>query len=383
MSEAEKFGRVLASLHDAALDPTRWPGASRLIDEALGTHGSTLALGDGDPEEGNRVHFAWTCLRGERRPDLERLYFETYYPLDERIPRLRRAPFGRLLRLPDFYTEAELRTSAAYHALSTHAHSGNGIDVRLVGPGRSRICWEISDPVDGESWSSAQLETIRELLPHIRQTVRVQHTLSEVHALGATLKELLDATGVGVVQLDARGRIVATNDHARNLLRTGASLADEDGFLVVRSARENDELQAHLSRALPPFGARGAGGSLMVGRLHALPPLVLHVHPVGRQEFDVGAWPVAAIVLVVDPARGVVVDPDLAAVTLGLTGMEARVAVLLAQGLSVAKIAATMGRTESTIRSHVKHMLAKHRFSRQADLVRLVQALSGSPEARR
>ena len=72
-----------------------------------------------------------------------------------------------------------------------------------------------------------------------------------------------------------------------------------------------------------------------------------------------------------------------AAATLGLTAMEARVAVLLAQGMSVRGIAAATGRRESTIRSHVKHMLAKHRFSRQAELVRLVQALGGSPEARR
>ncbi|MCY4065422.1 MAG: helix-turn-helix transcriptional regulator, partial [Rhodospirillaceae bacterium] len=62
-----------------------------------------------------------------------------------------------------------------------------------------------------------------------------------------------------------------------------------------------------------------------------------------------------------------------------LTGMESRVAVLLARGMSVKEIAAATGRKESTIRTHVKHMFAKHGLSRQADLVRLVRSLAGLP----
>ena len=56
---------------------------------------------------------------------------------------------------------------------------------------------------------------------------------------------------------------------------------------------------------------------------------------------------------------------------------------LLAEGMTVRDVAAAMGRGESTIRSHVKHMFAKHGLSRQADLVRLVLAVGGAPESRR
>ena len=82
------------------------------------------------------------------------------------------------------------------------------------------------------------------------------------------------------------------------------------------------------------------------------------------------------------PARRTRIDPAVAAEALGLTGMESRVAVLLAEGMTVRDVAAAMGRGESTIRSHVKHMFAKHGLSRQADLVRLVLALGGAPESR-
>ena len=110
---------------------------------------------------------------------------------------------------------------------------------------------------------------------------------------------------------------------------------------------------------------------------------MLHVNPVGRQEADFHLWPVAALVLVVDPLSRTCIDPAVAAAVLGLTRMESRVAVLLAEGMSVREVAAATGRKESTIRSHVKQMFARHGLSRQAELVRLVLSLAGAPESRR
>ena len=381
-SELNAFERILASLHETALDPARWPSASALIDEVLGTHGSTLACGDGESDEDYRIYFMWTCLRGQRRQDLERLWLETYYPIDEGIPRLRQRSFHRLIPITDLYTEEERKTSEAYYTLQTLAHAGNAINVRLDGPRGTRILWQVNDPLDGDGWSSAQRDSIQRLLPHIRQTVHVQQTLARADALGATLTEMLDHTGLGIVQLDARGRIMAANDRARDVLRTGDGLRDGDGFLSARTRRDNDDLQALLSRALPPLGAQGAGGSTIVRRPGVLPPLVLHVSPVGRREADFPVSRVAALVLVVDPAHETSIDPAVAAAALDLTGMESRVAVLLAQGMSVSQIATATGRKESTIRSHVKHMFAKHGFSRQAELVRLVRSLAGAPETR-
>ena len=380
-SELNAFERILGALHEAALDPALWPGASALIDEALGTHGSSLMCGDGETEEDFRFYFMWTCLRGQRRRDLERLWLKTYYPVDEGMPRLRRLPFNRLIHVADLYTDEEMKTSEAYNALRTHTHSGNGIDVRLTGPEGLRIMWQVNDPVDGDGWTSAQLDLIRRLLPHVRQTVHVRQTLAGAGALGAALTELLDADGLGIVQLDARGRIAAANDRARDLLRTGDGLFDENGVLFARNPKDNDGLQKLLGRTLPPFGARSVGGSMTARRPGAL-PIVLHAHPVSRQEADFPAWPVAALVLLIDPATRGTVDPAVAAAALDLTRMESRVAVLLAQGMSVSQIAAATGRKESTIRSHVKHMFAKHGLTRQAELMRLVQSLGGTLDAR-
>ena len=197
------------------------------------------------------------------------------------------------------------------------------------------------------------------------------------------MEKLLETAGLGIVQLDERKRVVAANDRARQLLRTGDGLFDDGGFLFARSPPDDARLQALLSHALPLFEAQGVGGSTIVRRARSMLPLVLHVNPAGRHETEILVCPVAVLVLVVDPGSRSGIDPAVTAAALDLTQTEGRVAVLLAQGLSVREVAAVTGRKYSTIRSHLKHIFAKHGLSGQAELVRLVLSLARSPEYRR
>ena len=52
MNPRNSFERLLAALQGAALDDARWPGASRLIDEACGATGSSFVVGDGAGDGG-------------------------------------------------------------------------------------------------------------------------------------------------------------------------------------------------------------------------------------------------------------------------------------------------------------------------------------------
>ena len=382
MDQQDLFERILASLHDAALDRAYWSTASALIDEFLGAHGSSMVFGDGDSREDIRIYFAWAFFHGQRHQELEREYFEVYYPLDERVPRLRHLPDSQLFHITDLYTEEELKTSVAYNELLARAHAQNSLNVRLDGPNGSRIVWVVNDPVDGDGWSSGQVETIERLLPHLRQFVRVRQALVNAQALGSSATALLENTRCGIIQLDPRGRIVAANDRARNLLRQDDGLADQDGLLRALLPADDGALQALLARALPPFGGRGESGSMMLRRSTVSPRLVLHVSPVADGWTDQRSSRVAAIVVVVDPPSRGRIDPDLVAGILGLTPAESHVAVLLAQGHTIQDIATATGRRTSTIRWHIKHIFAKHGISRQVELVQLVLSLTDIPQVR-
>ena len=380
MIERDAFDRILASMHEAALDDTRWSSASALIDDALGVHGNSLVVCDLHSGDEIEVFFLGIFFHAQRHLELEREYFEVYYPLDERVSRASQMPDSQLVHISDLFTEKELKNSLVYNDYLNRLYAQNSINFRLDGPFGSSIVWIVHDSVEGDAWSTAQLNSTRRLLPHIRQYMRVRQALDSAGALGASLTEMLDTTGAGIIQLDRHGRILEMNDLARDLLRTGDGLFDARGFLFARVREDNAKLQGVLNRALPPFRTQGIGGSTMVRRKSAL-PLAVHVNPVDRQETDFGVWPVAALVLVVDPASRRSVDPAMAGAVLGLTKMESQVAVLLAEGRSVAQIAAAFGRKESTIRSHVKQMFAKLGLSRQVDLVRLVMSLPGAQRA--
>ena len=230
MSARDAFDRILAAVHAATLDETRWPATSALIDEACGLTGNGLMVGEG-PTDDVRALFVGLYFRGQRREDLEREYLENYHPLDERVPRFRQLPARRLVHITHLYTAEELKTSPTYNDLLRRAGMQDGLNVQFPGLAGSHIGWGLNDPVDAEGWGSSRIAMIQRLLPHVQQFVRVRQALGRAGALGTSLADLLATTGLGVIQLDRRGRIAAANDRALDLLRTGDGLVDQDGVL--------------------------------------------------------------------------------------------------------------------------------------------------------
>ena len=381
MSEQSAFERIVASLHDAMLDDSHWPATSALIDEACDLTGNALMVGEG-PQDDIRVTFVGLYYRGQRRPDLEREYLDVYHPINEGIPRLRQLPDGHLVPIKELYTAEELHTSRAYNEALRRGQYQQGLNVRLAGPGSSPMTWSLADPIASEGWGSSQIAMVRRLTPHIRQFIRVRQALVRAQAGDTTVTALLETPRIGVVHLDRRGRILAVNDRARRLLRHGEGVSDAEGVLQARAPDDQARLARLVAEALPTSSAVPVSGSMLLGRAAGVPPLVVHVKPVGIPSPDYGARPVAALVLIVESGRHPRLDPALVARTLRLTPAESQVAALLADGKTVRDIALATGRRESTIRSHVKHMFAKHGLSRQADLVRLVLSLASAPEFR-
>ncbi len=378
MSQRAAFDEILALMHRATLDDAYWPAACRLIEDRVQASSTAVVFGAEDAERGVQIFLARRFSRGEHCEELDREYFDVYYPHDERVPRIRRLPDSRPVHVTDLYTDRELKTSATYNEYLLPNDCGNSLIARLDGPRRSRIVFCIHDSAGRDRWTSSQVGLVQRLLPHIRQYVTVRQVLTSVGALGTSLVALLGNSGLGVIQLDWRGKIVDASDAARKLLRAGDGLFDAGGFLFSRSRADNNALQDLLSRALPPLGRQGIGGSIVLRRPPRGKPLALHITPVRRHEEDLSPWPVAALVLVVDSESSAAIDPNLVAEGLGLTQAEARVAVMLATGKSVREIAESTGRRISTIRTHVRHIFHKHGITRQVDLVRLVLSISAA-----
>ena len=225
MSQQDAFDRIVSALHDAALDNTLWPGASALIDAAVGMTGSHLTIVRGHSRDDAEFLFGDMYCHGELAV-FGAEYATTYFPHDERIPRLLHLPGRGIVHISEVYTEQELKTSPTYNEGLRRFDACNGLNLRMDRPDSTHIVWAFTDPLDPTGWRSEQVEFISQLLPHIRQFVQVRQALARAEALHTSLTRLLDNALIGVLSLDRQGRIVKANAHTLDILRRG------DGVLV-------------------------------------------------------------------------------------------------------------------------------------------------------
>ena len=380
MTSQDQFESVVGMLHEAALGDVKWSVPASRINETVRTNGNNLAIWQGHLPADLVFYFAQACYGSRRRRDYEERYLTHFFRRDEAVPRILWLPDGHLTPTGQLYSEREKKTSPVYNG---SCKIRNGLYVRLDGLGGSSIVWGIAESTErGGGWSSTQTRMIEHLLPHIRQFARVRLMLGDAQTLGNSLGELLDHDRFGVIQLDRRARIAAANDRARRLLRQDGGLSDRGGFLNASMPAETATLQRLLARAAPPHGVQASAGSMTIGRPNARTRLVVHVTPVAEREWDVRAQRVAALVLIADPASRPRIDAGLVAEALNLTPAESRLATMVATGRTVRDIAAITGRTEGTVRWHLKKIFCKQGISRQADLVRRVLSLEGFPALR-
>ena len=380
MNLDDAFERILASLYRAMLDDARWPAASALIDEACGIAGNALTVGEEIGGE-DRIYFAHLLYRGECRQDLAREYLEVHYPNDAGMRRLMHRPEGRLVHLPDLWTEDERRTSPVYNEGWRRLEAQAGLNAHFRDPDGLRLVWSLGDPVGGDGWEAARLRLVARLLPHVRQFVRVRQALAAAEALGAGLAGLPDSERIGAVQLDRGGHVLEANAPALEILRLGDGLFDRDGVLEASLPEDRNRLCKLLGRALPDWrGEPPGGGSMTVQRPEGRSRLALHVMPVGGRAADFGGRRVAALVLMVDPAHRPRIDAARVAAALDLTPSESRMAARLAEGLRVQEIAAAQGWSEQYVRWLVKRVYRKLGISgQQVELVRQVLAVDALP----
>ena len=381
MSRHDALERIVEALNETMLDDALWPGTSAIVDEAFGAKGNVLTVGRGDGRSrGNvEIHFAKCFYRGGDRSEWLRDYLENYHRDDEHLPRMRLLPDAKIVPVATLFSDEEKKTSRMYNEALPLRHGQKGLTIRLDGPGGSRIVWGIADPVDSNGWSSSRIDTIARVVPHVRQYVRVRSALIDAGAVAKSAMDLLGSARAGVVHLDRHARIVEANQVALELLRRTDGLFDRDGELRAVASADDDRLRTLIADALARSGPPGTSGSMLVERPAQRLRLAVHVKPVSSRETEGRSRPIGAIVLIMDPRARASVDSKLVETALGLTPAQARIAVLLAQGLTAPQIATATGRSYFTVRSHLRHIYARLGTARQYEVAQLVLALSNLP----
>lgn len=223
------------------------------------------------------------------------------------------------------------------------------------------------------AFGQAARGALLELLPHLqraltRSMARLRHERETM-----IYRAAFDGFALGALTLDGAGRILEINPVGRRILERCEGLVIRNRTLLPARA----EQRAALQRALRAAAALAPETGTLVDALRLEfsggQRLRLLVYALPRpQWYEAAPTPAAAVYFDAAPTADLSMPVAATARLFGLTPSEARLAILLARGFTLAEAGQALGITDGTVRAGMKRLFEKTGVNRQVDLVRLM-----------
>ena len=208
---------------------------------------------------------------------------------------------------------------------------------------------------------------IEALAPYLRSALRGYVALERERFKASVAGEAIRKLSFGWLTLDTAGRLLDADTGARRLIDSGTVLRHGQGG---RLAARNREVDREIIETVSAIAAapQGRPRALVLNRDPWLDMLFVSTH---RRPLP--ANPGAAIIVYVHSDGWSSADRcDQLAELFHLIPSEARLALALSRGMSIAEAAGELGITIETARTYSKKIYAKTGARGQADLVRFV-----------
>ena len=179
-----------------------------------------------------------------------------------------------------------------------------------------------------------------------------------------------DSPRDGAVVLGIDRSVLFFNDFANTICGRADGLALDGGS--IRALRSADDLllQNLIAQALSKTG----GGTMPLARSGGGRHYFIVVKGLPRRQLDVVDKMPAVLVTIADPDCIPEPSPHWLRRLFALTTAEARLAMLLFAGSTLAEAASALGISQATARVHLAHIFRKTRTARQAELIRLLMS---------
>ena len=260
-NSAEPVLGIIARLYDAALDDALWLQVLKEMEVAL--HANNMHLLVFDRRSGAPVFGIVS-----RYPEANTEYLSQFVLIDERVPRILALPHATPTRHDLLFHGNEMQISATYNEFLGKYDAQSQIITRMNGPVDDSIVLSVIREGARGAFTDSETTTIRQLLPHILQAVRIRQALASVSAENKPLADLLDGSQLAAVFLDRDGHILEANASADRILQRRDGLTSERGLLGASFRKDDAKLQALIASAVGQGTgvAMGAGGLIRVSR---------------------------------------------------------------------------------------------------------------------
>lgn len=358
VAPSESVNALILAIYEGVLEDKPWQGFVELLRSVFSADAAVLLMSGRGVEE--QVFFK-RMLTATDELDVDINDWISYDPLQG-------ADFDTVVAWQDLTAETEFLQSPCYTGflLPAGLYHVAGINIHLAQNPDFIVRIRVARKPEGEAFSQELRSILGSLVNHFRLASRFFDDRALAQIERNVFADALNQMMLGSFIVDAGGRLTASNRIARDAFEDMEALSLEDGIFKIRDQRLNKQFYEVLA-SIDDNSYGAVSRTLKLGD-----EVGLTLRPIRAEDRSNYPLHSQAVVFLSDP-KGV---QDIPTATLrdlfGLTETEAKVAVMLTNGLTIDEVAEDMGVSKNTAKTHAKNIYDKTGVNRQIKLIQLI-----------
>lgn len=295
-------------------------------------------------------------------------YNTGYYSMDPFV----NLPVGLVVTLSEYVSESQLQASEFYRFCLQPSNVLHVLGIDLPPSDGLRPGLRLCRPPTAPAFNATERSMVERLAPHLQQAMALHQQLDRTDLERNLYAGALTQLSVASLLLDSELQILATNAVADRWLAERDGVTRTGNTLTLAQRRDQQQLRELVASATAAqhSGAPTLVSAMPVERPSGRAPLGLIVRPLPASDTHSGGPSVS--IFISDPEQPTEVSTKILSQLFGLTSAEARLALRLANGLSLEQAATELGITRNTGRAHLRSIFTKTGVAQQSQLVSLI-----------
>ncbi len=369
----DQFHRLIELAYEGPLEPRPWETFLHELRRISGDRAAAITLHH--PNDGGMDAY----VMADDPDDLidwnqaERIYVARHMESDPL--RTDRVAPGQIVIIDAF------KVDPAYAEFLRACQIAYTLRMGFAEPGGMR-CWLDVIRRDAQRpFGQREQEFFRKRLPHLERALRLYAALMRTEAEKSLYEETIDHFVLGGLLLNGRSEVIHCNSAASAILAARPDIRIRNRKIVLLESKAQRALDDALAAVAGGCGVRGQTPHGRLIRIGSRPDAMLGllVRPVPLMPYYQSEQAPHVVVYISDLARNLdAFQPSnnmshgLIAELFGLTRQQARLALLMADGRTLAEAATEMGIGERTARNYSIDIYQRMGIKGQTDLVRIV-----------
>lgn len=367
----EVLDTLIGAIYEGATESPPWHGALKLLRGHLQAAHVTLVLRPPSPDStGVMINTGPVTAQNIESYESHFFSLDPFVRLNEGDVVTAEELIGRAWLQSTVYQEY-LKPLGIRHLLGADIYTRDGIECRL----------RVTRGHEAEPFSEADKTLVRLALPHLKRSIQLHARLDSLECERSLFAGTVNRMQLGMLSYAHDGTLLETNQEAKRILAEKDGLWLTGSSLCIESSQESRELQRMIRQALSgtdslttdDHSGPGVVEAMSVSRPSGRAKIGVLVRTIPMGQFSESKQRPAVVVFLRDPESNTAQpSQELVRRLFGLTRMEAQLAMLLADGLTLDEAAEQMNVRRNTARTHLRSIFCKTGVTRQTMLVRLM-----------